>query len=66
VGALIALPPALLVGWGFSRYFPIAPGLSVGMALLVSTVITAIVLGATWLPARRAVAVEPRDALWRE
>jgi len=66
VGGLIALVPALLVGWGFSRYFPIAPGLSAGMALLVFVAITALVLGATWLPARRAVAVEPRDALWRE
>ncbi len=32
----------------------------------VSAGITALVLGATWLPTRRAVALEPRDALWRE
>lgn len=66
VGALAALPFTLLVGWGFSRYFPIALGVSVGTALLVSAVITLIVLAATWLPSRRAMAIEVRDALWRE
>jgi len=24
------------------------------------------VLAATWLPTRRAIAIAPRDALWRE
>jgi len=66
VGALAALPFTLLVGWGFSRYFPVALGLSVGTSILVSATITAVVLAATWLPTRRAIAIEPRDALWRE
>ncbi len=66
VGALIALPLTLLVGWGFSRYFPITLAVSVGTALGVSAAITALVLAATWLPTRRAIAIEPRDALWRE
>lgn len=66
VGALVALPFTLLVGWGFSQYFPIALGLSITTAVLVSLSITAVVLAATWLPTRRAIAVEPRDALWRE
>jgi predicted permease len=66
VGAVIALPLTLLVGWGFSRYFPIALTVSVGTALGVSAAITALVLAATWLPTRRAIAIEPRDALWRE
>jgi hypothetical protein len=66
IGALVALPFTLLVGWGFSRYFPIALGLSVGTALLVSAAITGVVLAATWLPTRRAIAIEPRDALWRD
>jgi predicted permease len=66
VGALLALPLTLLVGWGFSRYFPIAFSLSAGTAALVSLSITAIVLAATWLPTRRAIAIEPSEALWRE
>ncbi len=65
VGALIALPFMLVVAAGFSHYFPIAHGLSVGMAVLVSVVVSAVVLLATWVPTRRAIAVEPRDALWR-
>jgi ABC-type antimicrobial peptide transport system permease subunit len=66
VGAFLALPLTLLVGWGFSRYFPIAFSLSAGTAVLVSLSITAIVLAATWLPTRRAIAIEPSEALWRE
>ncbi len=66
VGALVALPFTLLVGWGFSHFFPVALVVSVGVALLVSLTVALVVLGATWLPTRRAVAVEPRDALWRE
>lgn len=66
VGAAVALPFTLLVGWGFSRFFPISLALSAGTAVLVSAAITAVVLAATWLPTRRAIAIEPRDALWRE
>ncbi len=66
VGALIALPPGLLVGWGFSRFFPIELTVSVGTALAVSAAVTALVIAATWLPTRRAIAIEPREALWRE
>ncbi len=66
VGALVALPFTLLVGWSFSQYFPIGLALSVATAVLVSLSITAVVLAATWLPTRRAIAIEPRDALWRE
>lgn len=64
VGALVALPFTLLVGWGFSRYFPVALGLSLGAALLVSLVVCGVVLLATLVPTRRAVAIEPRQALW--
>lgn len=66
IGALVALPFTLLVGWGFSQYFPIALVVSVTTAVLVSLSITAVVLAATWVPTRRAIAIEPRDALWRE
>ncbi len=66
VGALVALPLMLVVGWGFSRFFLVTLPLAVGAALAVSTTIGAIVLAATLLPTRRAIAVPPRDALWRE
>ena len=66
VGALIAMPLTLLTAWGFSRYFPIGLEVTAGAALLVTAVVAAVVLGATWLPARRAVAVPLRDALGRE
>lgn len=66
VGALVALPLTLLVAGGFSHFFPIALTVSVGTAFLVLGAITVVVLAATWLPTRRAIRVEPRDALWRE
>lgn len=66
VGALIALPLTVLAGLGFSHFFPISFGVSLGIALGVAAVVTSIVLAATWVPGRQAVAVEPRDALWRE
>jgi predicted permease len=66
IGAVVALPLTLLVGWGFARYFPIGLSLSLAIAVLVSVAITGVVLAATWLPTRRAVAMEPRDALWRD
>lgn len=66
IGAVVALPLTMLTGFAFSRYFPVSAGLSVVTAVLVSAAITGVVLLATWLPTRRAVAIEPRDALWRE
>ncbi|MFN8650600.1 MAG: ABC transporter permease [Gemmatimonadales bacterium] len=66
IGALAALPLTLLVAWGFARHFPISIGLSALTAVLVSATITLLVLFATWVPARRAIAIEVRDALWRE
>lgn len=66
IGAVVALPAMLLVGIGFSRFFPIAPIISIGVATAVSMSIVAVVLAATWVPTRRALNVSPRDALWRE
>ncbi len=66
VGALFALPLTVLAGFGFSHFFPVSFGLSVGVALLVAASVGAMVLAATWVPGRQAVAVEPRDALLRE
>lgn len=66
VGALVALPLTLAVGWGFSLYVPIAFGVSAAAALFVAAVVTVVVLAATWLPTLRAIAVPVRDALGRE
>lgn len=66
VGAMFALPLTALAGLGFSHFFPVSFGVSLGIALAVAAAVTAIVLAATWVPGRQAVAVEPRDALWRE
>ena len=66
IGALFALPVTLGVGAAFSHFFPIAIGVSVSAAVLVCASIGVVVLLATWLPTRKAVAIEPRDALWRE
>ena len=66
VGVVIALPLTLAVGWGFSHYFPIEFAVSAATATAVWLAVTAIVLVATWLPTRKAVGVELRDALWRE
>jgi predicted permease len=66
IGALIALPLLLMIGWGFSWLLEISFALTAATALGVSAAITLIVLGATWLPTRRAIAIAPRDAIWRE
>jgi predicted permease len=66
VGALAALPLITAIGAGFAHYFPVSLSLTLLTALLVTTTVTLVVLAATWVPTRKAVAVEPRDALWRE
>lgn len=63
IGALIALPFALMMGWGLSSLFPLPLSASIGAAVLVAVVVAAVVLAATWLPARRATAVPPQKAL---
>ena len=62
----IALPLLLGIGWASSLFLPISFALSVATALAVSAAITLIVMAATWLPTRRAIAIAPRDALWRD
>ncbi|HEX6050234.1 MAG TPA: ABC transporter permease [Gemmatimonadaceae bacterium] len=66
IGAAIALPFLLTVGIGFSKFFPIATSLSVAAGVLVTGSIVGVVLAATYLPARRALSVTPREALWTE
>jgi len=66
IGAVVALPLMVLVGLAFARFFPIAPWLALSTGVGVSLAIVAVVLAATWIPTRRALAVAPRDALFRE
>ncbi|MBK6844245.1 MAG: ABC transporter permease [Gemmatimonadetes bacterium] len=66
IGAVVALPLMVLVGLAFARFFPIAPWLALSSGVGVSLAIVAVVLAATWIPTRRALAVAPRDALFRE
>jgi predicted permease len=66
IGAVVALPITIGAGVAFANVFPIARSTAVGIAVAVAVAISAVVLGASYLPTRRAVAMEPRDALWRE
>jgi hypothetical protein len=63
VGVLIAAPLMVAVALGFWMYLPIGLVLSFGSAVLVSATIVGVVLAATYLPTRRALAVAPASAL---
>ena len=63
VGVLIAAPLMLAVAVGFWMYLPIGLAFSFGSALLVSATIVGVVLAATYVPTRRALAVAPASAL---
>ncbi len=66
IGVAIALPISLAIGAAFSRVFPIGTSTYVTSALAVSLVVTSMMLLASYLPTRRAVDIEPRDALWQD
>ncbi|MFN0180958.1 MAG: ABC transporter permease [Gemmatimonadales bacterium] len=66
IGAVVALPITAGAGVAFASVFPIGRGTAVAIAVGVAVAIAAVVLAATYLPTRRAVALEPREALWRE
>lgn len=66
IGVVISMPLMLLVGIGFSKVFPVGIITTITSALLVGSAIVAVVLMATYVPTRRAVAVELRDALFRD
>jgi ABC-type lipoprotein release transport system permease subunit len=63
---VIAPPFALAIGWAFSMVFPISWASSATTAVLVSATIGAVVLGATWVAARRAISISPQTALRRD
>lgn len=64
IGAVIALPLLVVTGIGFAKFFPIAAALAVTTGVVVAGTIVSVVLAATYLPARRALRVPPRQALW--
>ena len=66
IGAVIALPVTLLIGIAFSRFLLVETYLTVATAVVVSASITAIVLAASYVPTRRAMTIEPRQALWQD
>jgi ABC-type antimicrobial peptide transport system permease subunit len=66
VGTLVALPLIALAGATVSYYLPLGLGVTITAAIAVSGAIMLVVLGATWLPTRKVVSVELRDALWRD
>ncbi|MCC6929864.1 MAG: ABC transporter permease [Gemmatimonadaceae bacterium] len=66
VGAIVALPLMLMVGLAFSRFFPLSPWIASASGFAVSSAIVAVVLAASWIPARRALGVPPQAALASE
>ncbi len=66
VGVAVALPLLVGIGIGFSSFFPVGWLTAVSSGVLVSVSIVSVVLLATYIPARRALAVPLRDALWRD
>lgn len=66
VGVLIALPLIVAVGVGFAAFFPVGVATTIVAGAGVSAAMIGAVMLATYLPTRRALAVSPRDALWRD
>ncbi|HTE44195.1 MAG TPA: FtsX-like permease family protein, partial [Gemmatimonadaceae bacterium] len=66
VGVLIALPLLAGIGVGFAANFPIGFATTVLSGVAVSATIVVVAMLATYVPTRRALAVSPRDAMWRE
>ncbi len=66
VGALVALPPMLAVSAGFAHFFPVGIGLTIATGVLVVATIVGVVLAATYVPTRRALATPVLSALGRD
>jgi putative ABC transport system permease protein len=66
VGVAVALPLLVGIAIGFSSFFPIGWATALSSGVLVSASILLVVLVATYVPTRRALAISVRDALWRE
>jgi predicted permease len=65
-GVLIAAPLMGLVSYGFWHFFSVTMFESVGSGLLVAATIVAVVLAATYVPARRVLRSGPQAALARD
>lgn len=66
VGVIFSAPLMVLVGLGFSRFFPVGLTSTLLSGILVSSAIVLVVLAATYVPTRKAVGMAIRDALWTE
>ena len=66
VGVLIALPLVAAIGLAFATNFPIGWATTVVSGVAVSATIVVVAMLATYVPTRRALAISPREALWRE
>ena len=66
VGIVGAVPLLIGIGIGFSSFFPVGVVSTLLSALLVTGAIVVVVLLASYIPARRALALPLRDALWRD
>jgi predicted permease len=66
VGTLVAAPILAVAGVTATYFLPLGGAVTMLSGIAVSITIMLVVLGATWLPTRRVVAVPLRDALWRD
>jgi hypothetical protein len=66
IGTLIAAPVLVIAGAAGTYLLPLGGTVTAVSGIAVSIAIMLVVLGATWLPSRRVVAVPLRDALWRD
>ena len=66
VGTVLAAPLLAMAGATATYFLPLGGVLTALAGVAVSVAILLVVLGATWLPTRRVVAVPLRDALWRD
>ena len=66
IGVLLAVPVTAVASFVFSQILAMQVRVYVASAAGVIVVISCIVLWATYIPSRRAIALEPSEALWQE
>jgi predicted permease len=66
IGTVLAAPVLAVVGLASTRLLPLSAALATAIGVLVSLAIVGVVLGATWLPIRKALRVPLRTALLRD